>query len=118
MTKVKPALSAISATIFLAAVVVPWGAPALAQGGGSDAQSYAAGVKFGRTLFDARQCTGSGEYRRGCIDGVQESQSDREADKAMDSATGDPAADKSQHTPPPDLFPQSFSRPDDGSQPH
>ena len=93
--------------------------PALAQTD-ADAQAYTAGVKLGRSLQDTRQCTGSGEFRGGCVDGVQENQMDREADQAMDAATADPKPGDGQPVlaPPPDLFQPPFSKPDDGRPPN
>ena len=95
------------------------GGPALAQTD-FDAQAYAAGVKLGRSLQTAAQCTGNGEFHGGCVDGVQESQFDREADQAMDAATSDPKPGERAPilSPPPDLFQPPFSKPDDGSAPN
>jgi hypothetical protein len=95
-------------------------APALAQKDSNGAYAYRDGVQLGRTLRDARQCTGSADYHQGCMDGVQESQFDREADQALDNATSDakPADHTPELSPPSDLFPQPFSKPDDGQPPN
>jgi hypothetical protein len=103
----------------LAFTAAPGAFPAFAQND-SPAETYAAGVKLGRSLQDARQCTGSGEFHGGCVDGVQESQFDRQADQAMDGVTGEIRPDQRAPvlSPPPDLFHQPFSKPDDGSPPN
>jgi hypothetical protein len=95
-------------------------APALAQDNMSSAEAYRDGVHLGRGLQNAGQCTGSGDYRAGCIDGVQESQFDREADQAMDSIPDDskPAPQAPLLSPPAGLFQPPFSKPDDGGQPN
>ncbi|HEX4160231.1 MAG TPA: hypothetical protein VHY79_17330 [Rhizomicrobium sp.] len=114
MLKITSLMFAIGA---VAAGAMPWAA--LAQSD-SAAEAYAAGVKLGRTLQDASQCTGSGEFRGGCFDGIQESQFDRQADQAMDRVTDDtrPAERTPLLSPPPDLFHQPFSKPDDGRPPN
>jgi hypothetical protein len=104
----------------LAAAVVLGAAPAFAQDDSNGAYAYRDGVKLGRTLRDPRQCTGSGDFYGGCVDGVQESQFDREADQAMDAVTSDakPADHAPVLSPPADLFQQPFSKPDDGQPPN
>lgn len=87
--KLKPVLLTFALTSVLVVVVATWAAAAFAQGVQIGAEAYRDGVKVGRTLTDSRQCTGSGDYRIGCVDGVQESQMDREADQAMDSSSAD-----------------------------
>ena len=87
--KLKPVLFTFVLTSVLVVVVATWAAAAFAQDAQIGAEAYRDGVKFGRTLTDSRQCTGSGDYRIGCVDGVQESQMDREADQAMDATPGD-----------------------------
>jgi hypothetical protein len=87
----------------------------------SDATTYAAGVDLGRSLLDPRQCTGSGEFRDGCVDGVTESRFDKEADQALGSDFGSsakPAAPAPVLSPPPDLFHDPLSKPDDGTPPN
>jgi hypothetical protein len=74
----------------IAALVTAAPAPAFAQTASGSAASYGAGVDLGRTLHDPRQCTGSGDFRQGCVDGVTESRFDQEADQAFDSAFSDP----------------------------
>jgi hypothetical protein len=120
MLKSRPVMPALGAMSALAAVVMLGAAPALAQSDSNGAYAYRDGVQLGRTLRDARQCTGSGDFYGGCVDGVQESQFDREADQALDSATSDarPADHAPALSPPPDLFQQPFSKPDDGQPPN
>jgi predicted subunit of tRNA(5-methylaminomethyl-2-thiouridylate) methyltransferase len=117
MLKFKLVTFALGATLAFAAV--PGAVPAFAQSD-SAAEAYAAGVKLGRSLQDARQCTGNSEFHGGCVDGVQESQFDRQADQAMDRVTDDTRPDQRAPalSPPPDLFHQPFSKPDDGSPPN
>jgi hypothetical protein len=105
----------------VALAVMPVVSPAFAQNDPNGAQAYAAGVKLGRTLHNPQQCADSaGDYHQGCLDGVEESRFDLEADQAMDSATGDtkPADRAPVLSPPPDLFPQPFSKPDNGQPPN
>ena len=94
--------------------------PALAQNDSGPGGTYRAGVDFGRTLHDGRQCTGSGDYHQGCLDGAQESQFDRQADQAMDSVAGDAKPDQSAPllSPPPDMFHDPFSKPGDSQPPN
>jgi hypothetical protein len=120
MAKRKSAALAFGAMCALAATLAFGTAPALAQTASSGADSYKAGVDLGRTLLDARQCTGSGDYRDGCVDGVQESQFDRQADQALDSTVSDakPAEHPPLLSPPPDLFHDPFSKPGESGPPN
>lgn len=88
MLKSRSTLAVFGAALAAIVTVVP--APAFAQTASSGAASYAAGVDLGRTLHDPRECTGSGDYRQGCVDGVTESQFDQQADQAMDSVVSEP----------------------------
>ncbi len=103
-----------SVMLALGAAVLLGAAPSFAQNDSSGGQAYAAGVYHGRTLHDPRQCTGRGDYRQGCLDGVEESQFDREADQAMDSATGDTGPARHMPSPPP----VPPSKPSDGQPPN
>ena len=120
MLKIRSSLYAFGAAGAVAAALMSWSAPALAQTAQNGGEAYRDGVRLGRTLFDARQCTGSGDYHIGCVDGVDESRFDREADQAMDTVTGDakPAANGPLLSAPPDLFHQPFSKPGDGTPPN
>ncbi|HEY3637565.1 MAG TPA: hypothetical protein VGK90_05380 [Rhizomicrobium sp.] len=95
-------------------------APVLAQKTSDPADSYMAGVDFGRTLLDARQCTGSGDYHAGCVAGVEESRFDREANQALDSTVSDEKSDGSKPavSAPADMFQDPFSKPGDAAPPN
>ena len=111
----------LGATAMLSAAVALGPMPAIAQNGTDGATSYAAGVDLGRTLNDPRECTGSGNYRDGCVDGVTEHRFDREADQALGSDFGSdakPAEPAPLLSPPPDLFHEPLSKPDDGAPPN
>jgi hypothetical protein len=106
----------------MAVAVMP--APALAQNEAGKtpnvADSYSAGVYLGRTFLDARQCTGSGDYHQGCLDGVEESQFDRQADQAMDSIPGEakPAEAQPILSPPAGMLQDPFGKPADSGPPN
>src|SRR5690348_211402 len=76
---------ALGVTSALVAVVALSSVPAFAQDDPNGADAYSAGVKLGRTLNDPRKCGGGGDAYQGCVDGVEESQFDRDADKALHS---------------------------------
>jgi hypothetical protein len=120
LLKSRPAMLASGAMSAFAWAAMLGAVPALAQKDSNGAYAYRDGVQLGRTLRDARQCTGSGDFYGGCVDGVQESQLDREADHALDASTGDakPADHATVLSPPADLFQQPFSKPDDGQPPN
>ncbi|HTT83235.1 MAG TPA: hypothetical protein VMF67_07125 [Rhizomicrobium sp.] len=111
-----------SIALCMAALFVALGpAPALAQKIDTDpTDAYQAGVDLGRTLYDARQCTGSGEYRQGCADGVEESQFDRQADQALGSDASDqkPQQPAPLFSPPDGMFQDPFSKPSDDGPPN
>ena len=112
---------ALGATGILAAAIAFVPGVAIAQSDRTDAANYSAGVDLGRSLLDPRQCTGSGEFYDGCVDGVTESRFDRQADQALGSDLGSaakPAASTPLLSPPPDLFHEPLSRPDDGTPPN
>jgi hypothetical protein len=119
IAKRKSAALAFGATGALAALVAFGPARAFGQTS-SGADSYRSGVDLGRTLFDARQCTGSGDYRQGCVDGVQEHEFDRQADQALDSELSDakPAEHQPLLSPPPDMFHDPYSKPGESGPPN
>ena len=120
MAKSRSIALALGVTSVLSAAVALGSAPTLAQDAQSGAEAYRAGVKLGRTLHDPRECGGSGDYHGGCVDGVEESQFDREADQALSSDTID--AKPSERTPllspPPGLFQDPYSKPGDSQPPN
>jgi hypothetical protein len=120
MPKLRWVVPGFGATGAAAMAVALWCAPAVAQNNPDNADSYQAGVDLGRTLTDPRQCPGSGIYHGGCVDGVQEHQFDREADQALDSDVSDakPAEHAPLFSPPPGMFQDPFSKPDNGEPPN
>jgi hypothetical protein len=120
MLKLKSIALVLGATGALTAGVALGSAPALGQNTSDNADSYQAGVDLGRTLTDPRQCTGSGVFHGGCVDGVEESQFDRQADQALDSDVSDtrPAEHAPLLSPPPGMFRDPFSKPDGSAPPN
>ena len=120
MTKSRSIALALGMTSVLGAAVALGSAPTLAQEAQSGAEAYRAGVKLGRTLRDPRECGGSGDYHGGCVDGVEESQFDREADQALSSDTMDakPPERAPLLSPPSGLFQDPYSRPGDSQPPN
>jgi hypothetical protein len=108
----------VSGILFIAGAVGLTRAYAQESHDGADA--FSAGVKLGRSLTDPRLCGGSGDYYEGCVDGVQESQFDREADQALDSDLSDakPPANAPPLSPPADMFQAPFSKPGDPPPPN
>jgi hypothetical protein len=104
----------------LGAAVALGSAPALAQDAKNGAEAYRDGDMLGRTLHDPRECGGSGEYHGGCVDGVQESEFDREADEAIRSGTFDakPSGRAPLLAPPPGLFQDPYSKPGESQPPN
>jgi hypothetical protein len=104
----------------LTATVVLRSAPAFAQDDPIGAEAYRAGVALGRTLHNSRECGGSGDYHQGCVDGVEESQFDREADRALRSDTSDakPYERAPLLSPPSGLFHDPYSKPGDSGPPN
>ena len=104
----------------LVAVVALFSVPAFAQNDPNGVDAYSAGVKLGRSLNDPRKCGGRGDAYQGCLDGVEESQFDREADQALRSDTSNWKSSKHipSLSPPPDLFHDPYRKPGDGGPPN
>jgi hypothetical protein len=113
MAKPRHIATGLRAASALIAVAILGSAPAFAQDHADGADSYSAGVDFGRTLHDARKCGGRGDYYEGCIDGAQESQFDEQADQALSSGTFDAKPPEN----PPVLSPPSGSAQDPNNKP-
>jgi len=108
----------VSGVLFMAATA--GSPPAFAQDSRDAADQYSAGVKFGRSLKDPRLCGGIGDYYEGCVDGVQESQFDREADQALDSDITDAKAPAKTPllSPPAGMFQAPIGKPGDMQPPN
>jgi hypothetical protein len=120
LPKFKPGALAPRAAGAIAAVVALGLAPASAQNNTSAADAYQAGVDLGRTLHHSWECTGSGVYHEGCLDGIDESRFDREADQALDGSGSDakPADPAPLLSPPSGMFHDPFSKPDESQPPN
>ena len=119
MARLQSIALALSVTFTLPMFVAAGSIPVLAQENPNGVDAYRAGVKFGRTLNDSRKCAGGGDYYQGCVDGVQESQFDREADQLLDSDHKDtqPAERTPLLSPPTGLFQDPYGKPGDGGPP-
>jgi hypothetical protein len=115
MEKFKFAAFALCVSGILSMAAAVGSAPAFAQDSHDAADAFSAGVKLGRSLKYPRLCGGSGDYYEGCVDGVQESEFDREADQALDSELSDsqPPASAPLLSPPSGMFQEPFSKPGD-----
>jgi hypothetical protein len=120
MTTFKIAAIALCASGVLFMAAAAGSAPAFGQDSHDGADQYSAGVKLGRSLTDPRLCGGSGDYYEGCVDGVQESRFDREADQALESELSDtkPPAGAPLPSPPPGIFQEPFGKPGDRPPPN
>lgn len=120
MVNLKSVALALGATGALTVAVALGSAPAFAQNDPNGADAYMAGVDLGRTLHNSRQCGGGGDYHQGCVDGVLESQFDREADQALSSGTFDakPSGNTPLLSPPPGLVQDPSGKPSDSQPPN
>jgi len=120
MATFKSAALAVCMSGILSMAAAVGSAQAFAQESHDGADAFSAGVKLGRSLADPRLCGGSGDYYEGCVDGVQESQFDREADQALDSDVSDakPPPKTPLLSPPAGMFQDPYSKPGDPPPPN
>jgi hypothetical protein len=121
MATFKSTAFALCASSILSVTSIAGLGQAFAQDSRDATDDFSDGVKLGRSLNDPRLCSGSGDYHQGCVDGVQESQFDREADQALDSQLTDttrPEANAPVLSPPAGMFQEPFSKPGDPTPPN